>query len=46
MNEKNYKNLNTSRAKREFQLKLKAFFKIFESFYFGETKKLADTSLD
>ena len=29
-----------------FQLKLKAFFIIFEGFYVGEIKKLADTSLE
>ena len=29
------KNVSTSRAKRAFQLKLKASFKIFEGFYVG-----------
>ena len=35
-NEENYKNLNILRAKRAFQLKLKAFFIIFEGFYVSE----------
>ena len=45
-NEKNYKSFNTSRAKRAFQLKLKAFFIFFEGFYVGEIEKLAGSSLD